>query len=222
MSAVRGLLFDYGGVIHDMRWDVARELEATHGLSRHALVETLYRTPTWHALQCGRGDRQAWLDEAHALLEAGAGRPLPRLEDPVLLTGNGRFVADLARGAAAVRFVRSPIARGRITGIEVPDDLPPGVRVITAADLADVRPIRPLLHRPDYVPVGQPALAGSRVNHVGEPIAAVLAPSREQAEDVAELVFVELEPEAAVTDLDTPEDWEAWRKVSGAEQRPSG
>jgi putative hydrolase of the HAD superfamily len=81
MSAVRGLLFDYGGVIHDMRWDVARELEATHGLSRHALVETLYRTPTWHALQCGRGDRQAWLDEAHALLEAGAGRPLPRLHD---------------------------------------------------------------------------------------------------------------------------------------------
>jgi aerobic carbon-monoxide dehydrogenase large subunit len=130
------------------------------------------------------------------------GRPIPRLEDPVLLTGNGRFVADLARGAAAVRFVRSPIARGRITGVEIPDDLPEGVRVITAADLAEVRPIRPLLHRPDYVPIAQPALAGARVNHVGEPIAAVVAASPAQAEDIAEQVFVEIEPEEAVTDLD--------------------
>jgi putative hydrolase of the HAD superfamily len=81
VSAIRGLLFDYGGVIHDMRWDVARELEAAHGLPRHALVETLYRTATWKALECGRGARQAWLDEAHALLEARAGRALPRLHD---------------------------------------------------------------------------------------------------------------------------------------------
>jgi aerobic carbon-monoxide dehydrogenase large subunit len=129
------------------------------------------------------------------------GRPIPRLEDPVLLTGNGRFVADLVKGAAAVRFVRSPIARGRIRAIDVPD-LPAGVRVITAEDLGEVRPIRPLLHRPDYVPVAQPVLAAARVNHVGEPIAAVVAPSPEQAEDIAELVFVEIEPEAAVTDLD--------------------
>ncbi len=130
------------------------------------------------------------------------GRPIPRLEDPVLLTGHGRFVADVAQGAAAVRFVRSPIARGRITGIDIPDDLPAGVRVITAADLGDVRPIRPLLHRPDYVPIAQPALAVERVNHVGEPVAAVLAPSPAQAEDIAELVFVEIEPEDAVVDLD--------------------
>ena len=129
------------------------------------------------------------------------GRPIPRLEDPVLLTGHGRFVADLAQGAAAVRFVRSPIARGRILDIDIPD-LPAGVRVITASDLGDVRPIRPLLHRPDYVPIAQPALAGARVNHVGEPIAAVVAASPEQAEDIAELVFVEIEPEDAVTDLD--------------------
>jgi putative hydrolase of the HAD superfamily len=81
MSALRGLLFDYGGVIHDMRWDVARDLESAHGLPRHAIVETLYRTATWKALECGRGDRQAWLDEAHALLEARAGRALPRLHE---------------------------------------------------------------------------------------------------------------------------------------------
>jgi carbon-monoxide dehydrogenase large subunit len=130
------------------------------------------------------------------------GRPIPRLEDPVLLTGQGRFVADTAQGAAAIRFVRSPIARGRIVGIEVPDDLPAGARVITAADLADVRPICPLLHRPDYVPIDQPILAGVRVNYVGEPIAAVVAATPEMAEDIAELVFVDIEPEDAVTDVD--------------------
>ncbi|HEX5079418.1 MAG TPA: xanthine dehydrogenase family protein molybdopterin-binding subunit [Geminicoccaceae bacterium] len=130
------------------------------------------------------------------------GRPIPRLEDPALLTGQGRFVADTAQGAAAVRFVRSPVARGRILGIDVPNDLPAGVRVITAADLADVRPIRPLLHRPDYVAIGQPALAATCVRHVGEPVAAVVAPGAAQAEDVAELVFVEIEPEEAVADLD--------------------
>ena len=59
------------------------------------------------------------------------GRPIPRLEDPVLLIGEGRFVADIAQGAAAIRFVRSPIARGRIEGIEIPD-LPQGVRVVTS------------------------------------------------------------------------------------------
>ena len=78
---IRGILFDFGGVIHDMRWDVARELEETHALPRDALFETLYRTPTWKALECGRGDRQAWLEEAHRLLEARGGRALPRLHD---------------------------------------------------------------------------------------------------------------------------------------------
>jgi len=78
---IRGILFDFGGVIHDMRWDVARELEETHALPRNALFETLYRTPTWKALECGRGDRLAWLEEAHRLLEARGGRALPRLHD---------------------------------------------------------------------------------------------------------------------------------------------
>jgi carbon-monoxide dehydrogenase large subunit len=129
------------------------------------------------------------------------GRPIPRLEDPALLVGHGRFVADLVQGAAAVRFVRSPIASGRIEGIEIPD-LPPGAHVVTAQDLADVKPIRPLLHRPDYVPIAQPILAATRVRYVGEPIAAVVAATPAQAEDIAELVFVDIEPEEAVTDVD--------------------
>ncbi len=126
------------------------------------------------------------------------GRPLRRSEDPALLTGRGRFVADFAAASAAIRFVRSPVARGRIVGIEVPGD----ATVITAAELSGVRPIRPLLHRPDYVPVDQPILASERVTYVGQPIAAVVGTSPEEAEDLAESVFVDLEPEDPVIGLD--------------------
>lgn len=64
-----------------MRLDVCRELEQSYGLPRRALFETLYRTPTWEAVERGRGDREAWREEAHRLLEARADRPLPQLHD---------------------------------------------------------------------------------------------------------------------------------------------
>ena len=77
----RGVIFDFGGVLIDMRWDVSAELEDAHGLPRHALLETLYRTPTWHEIERGQGDLHAWRAEAHRLLEERAGGPLPRLHD---------------------------------------------------------------------------------------------------------------------------------------------
>jgi putative hydrolase of the HAD superfamily len=64
-----------------MRWDVARELDQAHGLPRSSVFETLYRTPAWADIERGRGDRQAWLDAAHRLLEDRAGRPLPPLHE---------------------------------------------------------------------------------------------------------------------------------------------
>jgi putative hydrolase of the HAD superfamily len=81
VSDLRGVVLDYGGVILDMRWDVARALEEAHRLPRGAIFETLYRTPTWAEIQCGRGDYAAWREEAHRLLESRAGRPLPRLHE---------------------------------------------------------------------------------------------------------------------------------------------
>jgi carbon-monoxide dehydrogenase large subunit len=126
------------------------------------------------------------------------GRSLRRFEDPALLLGRGRFTADVARGSAAVRFVRSAVARGRIKAIRKPE----GALVFTAADLAGVKPIRPLLHRPDYIALAQPPLAGLRVNHVGEALAVVVAEDAAQAEDLAEQVEAEIEPEEAVVDVD--------------------
>src|SRR5262249_53903337 len=126
------------------------------------------------------------------------GRRLPRYEDPVLLRGDGRYVADLVHGALAMRFVRSPVARGKIRNITTP----PGARVVTATDLADVKPLCPRLLRPDFVPIAQPVLAAGRVSYVGEPIAAVIAASSAEAEDIGEQVVVEIEPETAVVTLD--------------------
>jgi putative hydrolase of the HAD superfamily len=80
-NGVRGVIFDFGGVLIDMRWDVSAGLEEAHGLPRHALLETLYRTPTWRDIERGRGALAAWRDNAHQLLEERAGRPLPRLHD---------------------------------------------------------------------------------------------------------------------------------------------
>ena len=125
------------------------------------------------------------------------GRPLPRYEDPVLLRGRGRYTADLAQSARILRFVRSPLARGNILAVSSPPDVP----IITPAVLGDVKPICPRLDRPDYVPVAQPILADERVTYVGEPIAAVIAGTAAEAEDLAEQVTIEIEAETPVVTL---------------------
>src|SRR5580704_14476503 len=115
------------------------------------------------------------------------GRAIRRLEDPALVTGRGRFTADLA-AAHYVRFVRSPVASGRIVRIDAPD----GANIVRAEDLAGVRPIRPMLHKFNYQPIAQPILAKDVVRFVGEPVAAVFAPTGAEAEDIADRVEVEI------------------------------
>jgi carbon-monoxide dehydrogenase large subunit len=126
------------------------------------------------------------------------GRRLPRLEDPALLKGGGSYVADRASKAAAVSFVRSPVARGTIVGIEIPSD----GAVFTGRDLADVKPIRPILHRPDYVAIGQPVLPIDRISFCGQAIAVVVADDPALAEDIAEQVFVDIDVADAIVDVD--------------------
>ena len=123
------------------------------------------------------------------------GRAIRRLEDPALVTGRGRFSGDLA-AAHYLRFVRSPVASGRILRITAPD----GAKLVTAAELAGARPIRPMLHKFDYRPIEQPLLATNVVRFVGEPIAAVYAPSAAEAEDIAERAAVEIDELPAVID----------------------
>ncbi|HET8919229.1 MAG TPA: xanthine dehydrogenase family protein molybdopterin-binding subunit [Xanthobacteraceae bacterium] len=122
------------------------------------------------------------------------GRAIRRLEDPALVRGRGRFTADLP-AAHFVRFVRSPVAAGRIVRIDAPE----GITVIRASDLS-ARPIRPMLHKFNYRPIEQPILAQDVVRFVGEPIAAVFAPTAAEAEDAADRVEIEIAELPAVAD----------------------
>jgi aerobic carbon-monoxide dehydrogenase large subunit len=123
------------------------------------------------------------------------GRAIRRLEDPALVTGRGRFTADLP-AAHWVRFVRSAVASGRIASIKAPR----GALVVGADDLTGARPLRPMLHKFNYQPIEQPLLAKDAVRFVGEPIAATVAPSPAEAEDLADRVVVEIAETPAVID----------------------
>ncbi|HWK44189.1 MAG TPA: xanthine dehydrogenase family protein molybdopterin-binding subunit [Stellaceae bacterium] len=127
------------------------------------------------------------------------GRSIRRVEDPALVTGRGRFTADL-KADLSVRFVRSAVAAGTFADVVLPETMADGAQVFTARDLIDVKPIRSILHRPDYVIVPQPVLADGAVYFVGEPIAAVVAPTEEVAEDIADQVLVDVTPVDAVVD----------------------
>jgi carbon-monoxide dehydrogenase large subunit len=123
------------------------------------------------------------------------GRSIRRVEDPALLTGRGRFTADL-QATHRARFVRSAVASGRIVNITPPEH----GTIFTGADLADVKPIVPALHKFGYVPVAQQVLAKDRVRFVGEPVAVALATTEAEAEDIADGVVVGVDENNPVTD----------------------
>src|ERR1700680_3126872 len=84
------------------------------------------------------------------------GRSIRRVEDPSLVVGQGRFTGDLP-AALWVRFVRSSVASGRIARITAPD----GITVVTAADLATVKPHPPMPPKVKFR-ANHPAGAGGR------------------------------------------------------------
>ena len=124
------------------------------------------------------------------------GRSVPRLEDGPLVTGRGRFAADMGfPHMLHMRVVRSGYAHGRITSIDSSEALalPGVVAVWTSADVADIPPIDFRLTRIEgLAPYRQPILAKERVRYVGEPVAAVFAADPYVAEDAADLVGVEI------------------------------
>jgi aerobic carbon-monoxide dehydrogenase large subunit len=133
-----------------------------------------------------------------------------RIEDDPLLRGEGRFGDDVKpEGALVACFVRSPHAFAKIEQIDVAaaKGAPAVVAVLTAADLAvahyhSISHPHPIPGRGGKVPVAphRPSLAETRVLHVGEPVAMVVAASARAAQDAAEKVVVDYKPLAAVTD----------------------
>jgi carbon-monoxide dehydrogenase large subunit len=131
-----------------------------------------------------------------------------RKEDPALLTGEARYTADLVLpGALHLAVVRSPYAHAHIRSIdtEAARNAPGVVAVYTGADLASdwaspmpcAWPVTPDMKNPAHYPI-----AIDKACYVGDGVAAVVATSDVAARDAAELVIVDYEALAAVTDLE--------------------
>jgi carbon-monoxide dehydrogenase large subunit len=147
------------------------------------------------------------------------GRSLKRREDRRLLTGQGQFVADLVLpGMLHAVLVRSPVAHARIRSVDLSrTTVAPGVVcAMSGIDLLQLLPPVPegqislppkwttvIQHK--FLNPQQPLLAHDKLRHVGEALAVVVAETRDQAEDAAELASWDLEelppildPEAAL------------------------
>jgi carbon-monoxide dehydrogenase large subunit len=130
----------------------------------------------------------------------GIGAALPRKEDDRFLRGHGEYVGDVRLdGMLEVAFVRSPVAHGRLVSVTRPRGAED--RVFTAQDLAGVRPIKAVSGLPGFKVSEQPVLATTKVRHVGEIVAACVAPSRAEAEDLAARVEVDIQELPAVVDM---------------------
>lgn len=130
------------------------------------------------------------------------GKARPGIGQRKFVLGQGRYVDDLPTADCLnVAFVRSPYPHARILGVNrAAAEAAPGVYAVVVGDelgqvaAIPVNAFTPDLKLPDYR-----ALTGDVVRYVGEPIAAVVAASRAQAEDAAQLLEIEYQPLPAVT-----------------------
>ncbi|MGE0563943.1 MAG: xanthine dehydrogenase family protein molybdopterin-binding subunit [Pseudolabrys sp.] len=136
------------------------------------------------------------------------GRSVLRLEDRPLLTGTGRFAADVNfPDQLYMRVVRSPIAHGKLRGIDASAALAmDGVFAVwTFADVAHIPPIGfRLTGLTQLEPYRQYALASEKVRYVGEPVAAVFASDPYTAEDAADAVALDIEALPVILDAAAP------------------
>jgi 2-furoyl-CoA dehydrogenase large subunit len=146
-------------------------------------------------------------------LEVGfVGKSIPRKEDQRLVQGEGVFVDDLKRhGMGYLHFVRSPYAHARIVSVDVSQaEAMEGVfGTLTPDEVAELTDPFYELTTPPGNQIKDHALAVGRVRHMGEPVVAVVADSRERARDAAELVEVEYEPLEVLVDARRAQDADA-------------
>lgn len=141
-------------------------------------------------------------------MKFGIGQPVPRQEDPKLLKGQGRYTDDLSLPNQLYAFVlRSPYAHAVLNAVDISEaKAAPGVHmVLTADDLGEygelvcAMPLKSI----DGTPLRttrRAALAKDRLRFVGDPVAVVVAETKAQAKDAAELIFLDVETLPAATE----------------------
>ncbi|WP_299549166.1 xanthine dehydrogenase family protein molybdopterin-binding subunit [uncultured Tateyamaria sp.] len=141
--------------------------------------------------------------------DGGIGASSKRREDVRFLTGAGNYTDDInIRGQAYVHFLRSDIAHGTIKSIDTgaAAAMPGVVRIFTGSDFEGVggMPCGWQVTDKHGQPMQEPAhpiLAQGKVRHVGEPVAAVVADTLEQARDAAEAIALDIDELPAVVDM---------------------
>ena len=141
----------------------------------------------------------------------GKSQPVRRFEDRRFITGQGGYVDDIApKGSLHAFFVRSQVAHGALTPVDLSEVRQmPGVALALAVEDLEAMGI-------DFIMRGtlvtnrdgtkgaatdRHVLAKGKVRFVGEPIAMIVAESREQAKDAAEAVFAEIDDLPAKVDV---------------------
>ena len=158
-------------------------------------------------------------------MKFGVGQPVPRLEDPRLITGAGAFTDDVnLPGQLYLAMARSPYAHGQLGAVDCSEArAAEGVRAVyTAADIEALggMPCRAVLSdrqgNPCFIPK-RPLLAEGRVRFAGEPVAAVIAETPQQARDAAELIFIDVDdlPSAPPINTTTPTSFRTVRPWLG-------
>jgi carbon-monoxide dehydrogenase large subunit len=140
----------------------------------------------------------------------GIGARVPRKEDRRFITGQGNYTDDIpVKNAAYAEFVRSPYAHARIARVDASAarGAPGVIGVLTGAELADDKVggliCGWMIHSKDGSPMRAAPyapLARDTVRYVGNAVAIVVAETKNQARDAAELVQVEYEELASVVD----------------------
>lgn len=129
----------------------------------------------------------------------GIGASVPRKEDRRHLLGKSTFVGDLVFPRMLdVAFVRSPVAHAVLSDVKIDDA--DRARVFTERDLGTTGPIVAEGTIPCYIKTDYPVMARDKANFVGQILAACVAPTRAEAEDLAERVFFDFDELEAVTD----------------------
>jgi carbon-monoxide dehydrogenase large subunit len=158
----------------------------------------------------------------------GKAQYIKRVEDDRLLTGTGGFTDNLSRpNQAHMVLVRSPHAHAKIVGIDkTAAQKAPGVLAVFSWDDMAKDGVGdfsfPAMFpnadgsKPEMTP--RRSLAHEVVRHVGEAVVAVVAETRGQAQDAAELVEVEYEQLPAVTEIEDalkPGAPQVWKGAPG-------
>jgi carbon-monoxide dehydrogenase large subunit len=133
----------------------------------------------------------------------GKSQPVVRVEDQRFLTGQGRYVDDIAPdGALYAHVLRSPVAHGKISELDVAGarDVEGVHLVLTAEDLAKAgvtegMAFNTVKNRDGSAAAAprRPVLAEGHVRFVGEPVAMVVAESLDAARDGAEAIMLEID-----------------------------